>query len=53
MPQNFTDLFNTALTNLTTTLEGVLNLTVINDPRNLCRLALLLTRQASKHLTQT
>ena len=35
MPQNFTDLFNTALTNLTTTLEGVTGLQVVNDPRNL------------------
>lgn len=35
MPQNFTDLFNTALTNLTATLTAVTGLQVVNDPRNL------------------
>ena len=35
MPQNFSDLFNTALTNLTTTLEGVTGLQVVTDPRNI------------------
>ena len=34
MPQNFTDLFNTALTNLTATLTAVTGLQVANDPRN-------------------
>ena len=35
MPQNFTDLFNTALTNLTTTLTAVTGLQVVTDPRNI------------------
>lgn len=35
MPAAYTDLFNTALDNLNTTLSAVLNLKVVNDPRNL------------------
>lgn len=35
MPVAFTDLFNTALDNLTTTLGTVTGLQVVNDPRNL------------------
>jgi hypothetical protein len=34
MPQNFTDLFNTSLTNLTATLSAVTGLQVVDDPRN-------------------
>ena len=35
MPVAYTDLFNTALDGLTTTLQTTLNLQVVNDPRNI------------------
>ena len=35
MPVAYTDLFNTALDGLTTTLQTILNLQVVNDPRNI------------------
>jgi len=35
MPATYTDLFNTALDDLTTFLETTVNLQVVNDPRNI------------------
>jgi hypothetical protein len=36
MPANYTDLFNTALDDLTDFLQTTLNLQVVNDPRKHC-----------------
>ena len=35
MPATYTDLFNTALDDLTTFLETTVGLQVVNDPRNI------------------